>query len=127
LRLTGFDELSEDDLINQLGEPNKEPLLTISGEGPAPSGPEYLVEGLSLDRLDARFISDQVSIIDFGESYDMYSPPEDLGITAPFAPLSSSSTILLVLDATCGLLRARYTKFEPGVPSLRISWTTTTR
>jgi len=84
LRLTGFDELSEDDLINQLGEPHKEPLLTISGESPAPSGPEYLVEGLSLDRLDARFISDHVSIIDFGESYDMHSPPEDLGITASF-------------------------------------------
>ena len=84
MRLTGFDELSEDELIKQLGEPNKEPLLTVSGESPAPSGPEYLVEGLSLDRLDARFISDQVSIIDFGESYDMHSPPEDLGITASF-------------------------------------------
>ncbi|KAH8587070.1 kinase-like domain-containing protein [Bisporella sp. PMI_857] len=84
LRLTGFDELSEDELVKQLGEPNKEPLLTISGEGPAPSGPEYLVEGLSLDRLDARFISDQVSIVDFGESYDMHSPPEDLGIAASF-------------------------------------------
>ncbi|KAH7378126.1 kinase-like domain-containing protein [Cadophora sp. MPI-SDFR-AT-0126] len=84
LRLTGFDELSEEELLQQLGEPNKEPLLTISGESPAPSGPEYLVEGLTLDRLDARFISDQVSIIDFGESYDMDSPPEDLGITASF-------------------------------------------
>ena len=80
----GFDELNEDELIKQLGEPNKEPLLTISGESPAPSGPEYLVEGLSLDRLDARFISDQASVIDFGESYDMHSPPEDLGITASF-------------------------------------------
>lgn len=80
----GFDELSEDELIKQLGEPNKEPLLTISGESPVPSGPEYLVEGLKLDRLDARFISDHVSIIDFGESYDMNSPPEDLGITASF-------------------------------------------
>ena len=84
MRLTGFDELSEDELIKQLGEPNKEPLLTISGESPAPSGPEYLVEDLSLDRLDARFISNKVSIIDFGESYDMYNPPEDLGVTASF-------------------------------------------
>ncbi|TVY84512.1 Serine/threonine-protein kinase SRPK [Lachnellula suecica] len=84
LRLTGFDDLSEDELINQLGQPQKEPLLTISGESPAPSGPEYLVEGLSLDRLDARFISDQICIIDFGESYDMNNPPEDLGITASF-------------------------------------------
>ena len=84
MRITGFDELSEDELIKQLGEPNKDPLLTISGESPVTSGPEYLIEGLSLDRLDARFISDQISIIDFGESYDIYIPPKDLGITASF-------------------------------------------
>ncbi|RDL41792.1 uncharacterized protein BP5553_01771 [Venustampulla echinocandica] len=97
LRLTGFDELTEDELIKQLGEPNKEPLRAISGESPEPSGPEYLVEGLSLDRLDARFISDQVSINDFGESYDMHSPPKDLGITAPFR------SPLLLFDNTIGV------------------------
>jgi len=97
LRLTGFDVLSEDVLISQLGEPNKEPLLIISRESPAPSGPEYLVEGLSLDRLDARFISDQVCIIDFGESYDMHSPPEDLGITASFRSYE------LLFDNTIGV------------------------
>ncbi|KAH8815307.1 kinase-like domain-containing protein [Xylogone sp. PMI_703] len=84
LRLTGFDKLSEDELIKQLGEPNKEPLLTISGKSSAPSGPEYIVEDINLDRLDAQFISDQVSIIDFGESYHMDSPPRDLGIAASF-------------------------------------------
>jgi serine/threonine-protein kinase SRPK3 len=80
----GFDDLSEDELIKQLGEPHKEPLLTISGESPAPSGPTYVVKSLSLDQLDARFISDQVSIIDVGESYDIHSPPEDLWVTASF-------------------------------------------
>ncbi len=84
LRLKGFDELSEDDLLKLLGEPKKEPLLTIFGSSPAPSGPEYIVEGLRLDLLDTRFISDRISIIDFGESYDMHSPPRDLGITASF-------------------------------------------
>jgi serine/threonine-protein kinase SRPK3 len=84
MRLTGFGELSEDELIEQVGEPNKEPLLTISGESPAPSGPDYLVESLNIGRLDARFISDQVSIIDYGESYYMHSPPRDLGIPASF-------------------------------------------
>jgi hypothetical protein len=127
LRLTGFDELSEDELIKQLGEPNKEPLLTISGESPAPSGPEYLVEGLSLDRLDGRFISDQVSIIDFGESYDMHSPPEDLGITASFR----SPELLFdnTIGVGCDLWALACTIYEvrTGVPSLRISWTTTTR
>ncbi|KAH8650804.1 kinase-like domain-containing protein, partial [Tricladium varicosporioides] len=84
LRLMGFDELTEGELIKQFGEPNKEPLLTVSGKSPGPSGPEYLVESLSLDQLDARFISDKISIIDFGESYDMHSLPQDLGITASF-------------------------------------------
>ena len=71
-------------MITQLGHPNKEPLLTISGESAGPSGPKYLVQSLNLDGLDTRFISYQVSIIDFGESYDMHSPPRDLGITASF-------------------------------------------
>ncbi|TVY87540.1 Serine/threonine-protein kinase [Lachnellula willkommii] len=84
LRLTVFDDLSEHELIDLFGEPNKEPLVTISGERPAPSGPEYLVESLDLDCLPARFISDQISIIDFGESYHIHSPPADLGITASF-------------------------------------------
>ncbi|CAG8955989.1 hypothetical protein HYFRA_00008845 [Hymenoscyphus fraxineus] len=83
-RLKGFDELSEDELIKQFGEPKKEPLVTISGKNPAPSGPEYLVEGLSLDRIDSRFISDQISIIDFGESYDIHSSPAELGIAGSF-------------------------------------------
>ncbi|KAF4624547.1 hypothetical protein G7Y89_g13623 [Cudoniella acicularis] len=84
LRPTGFNELSKDELIKQLGEPNKEPLLTIFGKSLAPLGPKYLVKGLSLDRLDTRFISDQVYIIDFSESYYIYSLPKDLGITASF-------------------------------------------
>jgi len=97
LRLTGFDELSEDELIQQLRDPNKGPFVTISGECPAPSGPEYLVEGHSLDRLNKRYISNQVSIIDFGESYDMRSPPEDLGVTAAFRSPE------LLLDNTIGV------------------------
>lgn len=84
--LEGFNSISEDELIQLLGAPNKEPLLTLSGESPAPSGPAYLVENLSLQQLDPRFISDEVSIIDFGESYAMDCPPEDLGITASFRP-----------------------------------------
>ena len=71
-------------MIKQLGEPLREPLLTMAGESPVPSGPEYIIEALRLDKLDTRFISDQVSIIDFGESYDMDRPPRDLGITASF-------------------------------------------
>lgn len=56
-----------------------------------------MVEGLILDRLDTRFILDQISIIDFGESYDMHSPPEDLGIAASFRSPE------LIFDNTIGV------------------------
>lgn len=97
MRLAGFDELCEEELLKQLGEPNKDPLLNLSRKSPGPWGPEYMVEGLILDRLDTRFILDQISIIDFGESYDMHSPPEDLGIAASFRSPE------LIFDNTIGV------------------------
>ncbi|KAG9234996.1 kinase-like domain-containing protein [Amylocarpus encephaloides] len=91
----------------------------MSGESPAPSGPEYLVEGLSVDRLEAQFISDQVSIIDFGESNEMHSPPKDLEITASFRSpeLLFDNTIgvgcdLWALACTIYEVRARSPLFE---------------
>ncbi|TVY13348.1 Protein kinase dsk1 [Lachnellula arida] len=124
LRLYGFNDLSEQDL---LGEPNKEPLVTISEESPAPSGPEYLVDSLNLDRLPARFTSDQISIIDFGESYDMHSPPADLGITASFRSPELLFDNTRTIGVGCDFSRAQFTKFGQTAPCLRISWTTTTR
>lgn len=83
--------------MKEIGEPDKDPVITLSGENPAPSGPEYLVKCISLDRLDRRFVSNQISIIDFGESYDMLSPSEDLGITTSFRSPE------LLLEKTVGI------------------------
>lgn len=80
LRLKDIDSLSEEELLTQLGESRKETLLTISGEAPGPSGPEYLVEPGNLEALDSRHFAEQACIIDFGESYDISKPPENLGI-----------------------------------------------
>lgn len=108
--LKGLDELSEDELMRQLGEPEEEPLLTISGESAAPSGPEYIVESLNLDQLDPRFISNQISIIDFGDAYDMRNPPKELEIQASFR----SPELLLsnIIGVGCDLWALGCTIFE---------------
>ncbi|TVY42395.1 Serine/threonine-protein kinase [Lachnellula occidentalis] len=93
----GFDDLSEHALMTLLGPPRTEPLVPVSGQSPAPSGPDYIVESLNLEHLPARFISTRISIIDFGESYDPRTPPPDLGITASFRPPE------LLFDNTIGV------------------------
>lgn len=48
------------------------------------SGSDYLVEVLNLDHLPIHFITPQIRIIDFGESYLTNIPPPGLGITVSF-------------------------------------------
>ncbi len=50
-----------------------------NGDPPGLAAPKYTVQRLDLEGLDAQYLTDQACIIDFGESYDMSSPPSGLG------------------------------------------------
>jgi serine/threonine-protein kinase SRPK3 len=63
------------------------------GELPV-SSPRYLVSAARTADLPTEYLSDDICVIDFGESYLMASPPEDLGIPEPYLP----PEMLLELD-----------------------------
>lgn len=82
--LSGLDEWSEQDLTAAFGEPEMEQILMASSEDPGPAAPKYTVKYLDIESLNAHYITDKAYIIDFGESYDMSSPPEGLGTPAAY-------------------------------------------
>lgn len=97
LRLSNFEDLSEEQLIETLGEPSLDEVWTVSGEIPGPNAPEYLVREMEFNKIDSRYITDQICIIDFGESYELSSPPEYLGIPEGYRSPE------LIFDNTIGM------------------------
>jgi hypothetical protein len=45
-----------------------------------PTAPKYLVKPIDFYSVDSQFMTNEACIIDFGESFEVSSPPEDLGI-----------------------------------------------
>ena len=81
LGISGLDGLTEEQVFQILGEPKQIEVVTESGKSPTePTAPKYLVRPVDFYKVDPRFITDQVYIIDFGESFRVSDPPEDLGI-----------------------------------------------
>jgi serine/threonine protein kinase len=48
------------------------------------TAPEYLVYPVSWWDVDTQFISKELCLIDFGESFEISEPPDDLGIPGPY-------------------------------------------
>ncbi|KAH8645382.1 kinase-like domain-containing protein [Tricladium varicosporioides] len=80
LRLANLDHLSEDEVLSLLGQPEESEVLTESGENLPLSAPRYLVPSTNLLSLGAKYLIEQICIIDFGESFQSSSPPADIGI-----------------------------------------------
>ncbi|KAK2766800.1 hypothetical protein FQN54_006114 [Arachnomyces sp. PD_36] len=86
LRLSNFDDLSEEQLIEILSKPVMDPVHLVPGERAEREVPKYLVRPIDLDGIDRRYITDQICIIDFGESYEPSRPLESLGIPLGYRP-----------------------------------------
>ena len=71
--------------------------MTVSSEAPGPSAPRYILEPIDLEALSPKNLTDQICIIDFGESYDPSTPPEGLG--TPLAYCSPE----LIFDSSVGI------------------------
>ncbi|KAJ4307741.1 hypothetical protein N0V84_012525 [Fusarium piperis] len=84
VRLINIDHLSENELYALIGTPMAVTVRHVSGDLPTLS-PKYLVLQANLAGLSA-YLSDQIAVIDFGESYPFSSPPEDLGIPDHYLP-----------------------------------------
>ena len=84
-RISGLDGLNEDKVLQILGSPIMNPVLNASKECYHEStAPEYLVYPVSWWDVDTQFISKESCLIDFGESFEISQPPDDLGIPGPY-------------------------------------------
>ncbi|XHG09836.1 hypothetical protein AWENTII_012874 [Aspergillus wentii] len=79
VRMTGLDGLSEEKVIEILGEPIKSEVTTYSGQPLPGTARKYLVDSIDFYDLDPQFLTDQIYVIDFGESFDLSHPPKTLG------------------------------------------------
>ncbi|QKD60280.2 kinase-like domain-containing protein [Fusarium oxysporum Fo47] len=86
VKLGNLDHLSEDELLSQLGQPEEVQVQTESGEELPASSPRYLVQPADISRLGNEFLTEEICVIDFGESFRFSSPPEDLGIPENYLP-----------------------------------------
>ncbi|KAF5594324.1 CMGC kinase [Fusarium pseudoanthophilum] len=86
VKLGNLDHLSEEELLSLLGHPEEVQVQTESGEDLPVSSPRYLVQPADISRLGNEFLTEEICVIDFGESFKFSSPPEDLGIPENYLP-----------------------------------------
>ncbi|PIA92049.1 Serine/threonine-protein kinase spk-1 [Cercospora beticola] len=81
LRTIRYNELSEDELIETLGQPRREEVRTMGGDQHQnPSAPQYLVYPIDSTEMESKFLTGDACITDLGESFEVQEPPENLGI-----------------------------------------------
>lgn len=84
-RIAGLDGLDEDEVLKILGSPVVNPVLNTSQERHHGTRvPDYLLYPVNWCDVDTQFISKKSCLIDFGESFEISQPPDDLGIPGPY-------------------------------------------
>lgn len=86
MKPANLNQLSENELLSILGQPEKTHVRTESGEGLPQSSPRYLVIPADTSRLSEEYLTDKICVIDFDESFPISSPPADLGIPENYLP-----------------------------------------
>lgn len=73
-------------MLSLLDQPEKTEVRTESGKALPASSPKYLVPAVDISRLGSKYLTDEICVIDFGESYALSSLLEDLGIPENYLP-----------------------------------------
>ena len=98
LRISSLDGLTENQVLKAFGQPIQVKVVTMTGEIPCDStAPKYLVKPIDFYSVDSQFMTNEACVIDFGESFEVSSPPEDLGIPQSYCSPE------LVLDKIAGV------------------------
>lgn len=71
--------------MDTFGKPLKVPVRTASGERLSAGVPDYLVRQINFWRMDRQSITDQICIVDFGESYEISHPPKTTATPVDYA------------------------------------------
>jgi serine/threonine protein kinase len=81
LRIIGLDGLSEEKVLQEVGEPIQVKVTIDTGECPTKSSaPKYLIRSIDFDKVRRELVTNEAYIIDPGESFRVLDPPEELGI-----------------------------------------------
>lgn len=86
MKLGNLEKLSEEELLQLLGQPEKAYVRTESGDDLPASSPQYLTHSADTYRLGSEYLTEQICVIDFGEAYPVQAPPPDLGIPENYLP-----------------------------------------
>lgn len=111
-KLCNLDHLSEDELLSLLGRPEEVQVQMESGEDLPASSPRYLVPPADISRLGNEFLTEEICVIDFGESFKFSSPPEDLGIPENYLPPEILLECPDTIGPACDLWALGCTLFE---------------
>ncbi|KAK7409341.1 hypothetical protein QQX98_008465 [Neonectria punicea] len=112
VKIANLDHLSEDELVALIGQPKKTEVRSVSGGILPASSPRYLVLPADIDRLGAEYLTDQICVIDFGESFPISSPPDDLGIPEHYLPPEVLLEEANAIGPACDLWALGCTLFE---------------
>lgn len=97
-RTQGLDGLSEAKLLQVLGTPQENRITTRDDQPHSePTAPQYLVYPVQLGDVDPKHILNQACVVDFGESFQVSQPPDDLGTPGPYRSPE------LILDKSAGI------------------------
>ncbi len=98
LRILSLDGLIEDHVLKAFGQSIQVKVVTTTRETPSnPTAPYYLAKPVDFYSVDSQFMTNEACIIDFWESFEVLSPPEDLGIPQSYCSPE------LVFDKTAGV------------------------
>ncbi|KAI1406366.1 kinase-like protein [Hypoxylon fuscum] len=85
MKIEGINDLSQEEILELMGEPECIEIETVSGQPPGPRAPEYCVP--PVDPFWCENIStNSIVIIDFGESFFTENSPKSTGIPNLYAP-----------------------------------------
>ena len=83
LEILGFDHLTKSQVIQLLGRPIRELVVSNSDEPLGPSAPQFLYEPVDIMRLLPR-ATGNIKLIDFGNAFFANNPPKSVGTPACF-------------------------------------------
>ncbi|KAH8589164.1 kinase-like domain-containing protein [Bisporella sp. PMI_857] len=112
VKLANLESLNEEKFLSLLEQPKLSDVLTESGEEPNISTPKYLVASTDLSCLGAEYLTEQICVIDFGESFSFSSPSTHLGIPENYLPPEYLMEDRTSIGPACDLWALGCTLFE---------------
>lgn len=91
IQIADIDAWSEQEIFHKLGQPNKDKVLTTTGQDIDPSAPAHLIEPVMISSIDPQWLRDELLVVDFGQSFFYENPPAD-GVGTPLSYRAPEAT-----------------------------------